>query len=287
MTQALSTPKTGTRKPRVALMGEFSAGKSTLLNMLLAQTALPVMITATSMPPVWISYGAQPARRVLHDGTEAELPKAELTDVSLEDTKYVKLWLETEILELCDLVDMPGISDPNMPSDIWLSVFDEVDSVIWCTHATQAWRQSEAAAWEEISGRTNGHNVLAITQFDKIMSERDQSRLMNRINKETSGQFEAVFPLSLLRASFAKDKEDWNQSGAASFCAHLIEGLVTRGPEKQSDANENATDASVEGASLVAPKRVTRRARPETPSRERLSSDQVEIVSLEAKRADM
>ena len=48
---------TGLRKPRIALMGEFSAGKSTLANMLVGAQHLPVQVTATQLPPVWISQG--------------------------------------------------------------------------------------------------------------------------------------------------------------------------------------------------------------------------------------
>ena len=47
----------GQRRPRVCLMGEFSAGKSTLSNLLLGAEALPVNVTATQLPPVWISEG--------------------------------------------------------------------------------------------------------------------------------------------------------------------------------------------------------------------------------------
>ena len=38
------------RRPRVALMGEFSAGKSTLSNLLIGKSALPVNVTATQLP---------------------------------------------------------------------------------------------------------------------------------------------------------------------------------------------------------------------------------------------
>ena len=40
------------RKPVIALMGEFSAGKSTLLNLLVGRNILPTQVTATRMPPV-------------------------------------------------------------------------------------------------------------------------------------------------------------------------------------------------------------------------------------------
>ena len=63
-----TTDATGeARKPQVALMGEFSAGKSTLLNMLLGQDPLPVRITATSVPPIWISFGENAAIKVKRD----------------------------------------------------------------------------------------------------------------------------------------------------------------------------------------------------------------------------
>ena len=44
-------------RPCVALMGEFSAGKSTLSNLLIGTEALPVNVTATQLPPVWLSRG--------------------------------------------------------------------------------------------------------------------------------------------------------------------------------------------------------------------------------------
>ena len=43
------------KRPLVALMGEFSAGKSTLSNLLIGKQALPVNVTATQLPPVWMS----------------------------------------------------------------------------------------------------------------------------------------------------------------------------------------------------------------------------------------
>ena len=47
---------TEARKPRIAIMGEFSAGKSTLCNILLGQAPLPMRVTATRLPPVLMTY---------------------------------------------------------------------------------------------------------------------------------------------------------------------------------------------------------------------------------------
>lgn len=283
--------QTEPRKLRVALMGEFSAGKSTLLNMLLSQSSLPVRITATSVPPVWISYGDPAAASVSHDDIQNDLPVGEIGETSLEDTKYIRLWLKADILELCDLFDMPGISDPNMDRSTWLDLYDEVDSVIWCTHATQAWRQSEAATWEEISDRTNGHNILAITQFDKIGSERDRMRLLARVTKETEGQFEAIFPLSLVEATTAEDHDAWIQSGASAFCDHLVDTLLTHQEKFGQDPNQMDEMTSIDAAdaadaSRISPKRVARKNEGDAP-RQRLPADKSAEAYAGWKNADL
>jgi GTP-binding protein EngB required for normal cell division len=225
------------RKPRVALMGEFSAGKSTLLNLLLGCDPLPVRITATRVPPVWISYGEDAAARVTTGGAEEPLSVGDLGDAPLEDTKLLRMSLRSEILKLCDLIDMPGISDPNMPREMWESLIEEVDFVIWCTYATQAWRQSEAAVWEEVVERTNGNNILAITQFDKLKTKRDRDRVLARVKRETDGAFAHVFPVALIDALNAgDDNEAWKQSGAQALAETFVDLLLH--PEKHETVTE-------------------------------------------------
>ncbi|MEO1138467.1 MAG: dynamin family protein [Pseudomonadota bacterium] len=273
------------RKTRLALMGEFSAGKSTLSKLFLGDDPLPIKVTATRLPPVWISHGKRAAYAVGHDGTETQIDLDDIDKVEIEETRMIRLFNPSETLEICDLIDMPGISDPSMSSDVWMSVMDEVDSVVWCTQATQAWRQSEAATWEQISGRTNGQNILLITQVDKLRSERDLERVVMRVRKETDGQFQNIFPISITEAIAAgEDEAKWNASGAAEFVNDLVERLMNpstghendHGSEPKSDeaasrseshadqsdvraalSEEAAPEAPAEyGASSVIPKRV-------------------------------
>ena len=219
-------------KPRLVLMGEFSAGKSTLSNILLGSVPLPMRVTATRLPPVHLSYGAPGAVAVSKNGDHIPFDLSDLDSVSLDETQSIHLTMKADTLQLCDLVDMPGISDPNMPKDIWESVVGEADHVVWCTHATQAWRQSEAAIWEMMQEKTSGKNLLLITQFDKLRNNRDRIRVLNRVTKETKGQFSAVYPVSLLEALNAEDDyETWQSSGAAAFSEHLIEMLLASGGE--------------------------------------------------------
>ena len=121
---------------------------------------------------------------------------------------------------------MPGSlpSWTGSPSRVWERMLPAVDAVIWCTHATQAWRQSEAAVWETMPDIIREHSILLITRFDKLTTDRDRDRVMKRVARETKGQFGGTFPVSLLQAIQAgEDYELWNQSGAGPFTENLID----------------------------------------------------------------
>ncbi len=218
------TESGGPRKPRIALMGEFSAGKSTLSNLLMGARPLPEKVTATRLSPVWITHGSQAPYRVGIDGSTEPVSIDHLEDIPVEETRYIRLFMESDLLEVCDLIDFPGISDPNMSSSVWERMLAEVDTVIWCTHATQAWRQSEAAVWADMPETVRANAILLITRFDKLTNEKDRSRVLRRISKETKGQFGGIFPIALLQAIQAgENPELWDQSGAGPFTEYLID----------------------------------------------------------------
>ena len=214
------------RKPRIALMGEFSAGKSTLSNLLMGVRPLPEKVTATRLSPVWITHGTDAPYRVDVDGSKEPISIENLEDVPVAKTRYIHLSIEADILEVCDLIDFPGISDPNMSSEVWERMLTEVDAVIWCTHATQAWRQSEAAVWETMPDAVRQNSILLITRYDKLITENDRQRVFKRVSRETRGQFGGTFPVSLLQAIKAGEDADlWEASGAGPFTQHLIDAI--------------------------------------------------------------
>ena len=236
-------PSAALPKPRLILMGEFSSGKSTLSNILLGGPTLPMQVTATRLPPVHVSYGEPSAYAITRDGNQVEVDLSNLGDMTPEMIRSIHLTMVSDTLELCDLVDMPGISDPNMPTDTWDEVVRKTDHVIWCTHATQAWRQSEAAFWDRMRDTTSGQNLLLVTQFDKLRNARDQSRVLSRTVKETEGKFMAVYPVSLLDALRAEDDFDaWQASGANDFMEHLIEILMNSGTPPELTSTSRMAD---------------------------------------------
>lgn len=274
------TPATGgPRKPRIALMGEFSAGKSTLSNLLMGSRPLPEKVTATRLSPVWMSYGADMPYRIDVDGSTDPVSIDQLESIPVEETFAIRLFLEADILSVCDLIDFPGISDPNMSSDVWERVLPEVDAVIWCTHATQAWRQSEAAVWETMPNAVRDHSILLVTRFDKLTTDRDRNRVIKRITRETEGQFSGIYPVSLLQALAAgEDQERWDASGAGPFVHRLIETIekLTKIAERTERPLYNIPNGEPIPDRIlrsVAPRRVVRSRDGEAPKRERPAAE--------------
>ena len=134
------------------------------------------------------------------------------------------MFLKAEVLELCDIIDTPGISDPNMAPEIWQRAATEADGVLWLTHATQAWRQSEAAVWESMAESLAETSLLLVTRIDKILTERDRMRVLARVRKETDGEFRNVLPISVIQALAADgDLEAWQASGGEAFSEALLD----------------------------------------------------------------
>ncbi len=235
---------TASRKPCLALMGEFSAGKSTLANLLIGSDPLPVQVVATQLPPVRISHGDDPAYAVDLDGQKHDVDLHSLGEFDLDQIAYLQIFCTEDILLQCDLLDMPGISDPNMSSDVWERMIDDADGVLWCSHATQAWRQSEAAVWAEMPESLRQHSLLLLTRIDKLQTESDRARVLNRVKRETAGLFAGVLPISLLLATQEQsDYAVWQQSGAEEFAAQLIQllaGLNGAAPDAETDLPADA-----------------------------------------------
>jgi hypothetical protein len=270
----------GQDRPRIALMGEFSAGKSTLANLMIGTDPLPMQVVATQLPPVWISYGSEPSVVVSVDGEETPCDLSTVQAAKTEDIAYIRFQCDEDILQRCDIIDMPGISDPNMSSEVWQRLLPVVDAVIWCSPSTQAWRQSEAAVWDSIDDCVRQNSMLLLTRADMLLTERDRSKVLKRVQRETEGLFAKVQMISLLEAREAEDKEEvWRRSGAEEFVKdfmHLLDvmsGHARDGTTHQDDASPNRAPASLDLEPGIAsdggpqPRRVVRAGKSDTKTK--------------------
>ena len=152
---------------------------------------------------------------------------------------------------------MPGISDPNMDAEVWQRVLPIADMIVWCTHATQAWRQSEAAVWSTIPAELQSKSFLLLTRMDKILSERDKTRVVRRVAREAEEFFAGLYPISLTQAMAGRDDPDrWAACGAEAFYNDLTDALGVLFQENIAEAEEEARKPNLDPNRVVAPMRI-------------------------------
>ena len=217
-------------RPRIALMGEFSSGKSTLLNLLIGEDLLPTRVTATELPPVWFSHGEPRAWWVGKDGSEHPLDFGSFEGVPMS-ARYVRVVTPSPMLLRCDIIDTPGISDPNLEEDSWRFAVGHANFVLWCTSATQAWRETERSTWTSLPERLRANSVMVVTRSDKL-GPGDREKVKRRLARESFGLFGGLVFLSTPDAvrGFAAlagggDASLWQASGGADLEERIEAGL--------------------------------------------------------------
>ncbi|WP_170407788.1 dynamin family protein [Ruegeria arenilitoris] len=278
------------RKPVFALMGEFSAGKSTLMNFLLRKQALPTQVTATQLPPVWFSWGNKPAYVQRHDGTTSPIGLDELDKVGVNDAQFIRIYLEADILEAVDLIDTPGISDPKIQADVWRRAVGQANGVLWCTHSTQAWRETERATWVSLPERLQHNSLLLVTRADAL-DLKDRQKVLRRINREAGHLFNRTILFSARDAIIARDKtgdaELWSRSGGGKMIdsfLEITEQIMDSRAEKLARYQIDKSLAGTPPVQPVRPERSDRQTAAEEPAPFKLTNPLDQDDGFEAVR---
>ena len=96
------------------VIGAFSAGKSSLLNMFMGTAVLPVGIAPETELATELHFAKEPwLQAIRHDGSEERLAPEELPQVNKKSAEYshLRLYINSPALEAIApliLVDMPG-----------------------------------------------------------------------------------------------------------------------------------------------------------------------------------
>ncbi len=196
------------------------------MNFLLRTQALPTQVTATQLPSVWFSWGNRSAYVKRHDGSTQDITLDELESVGVNDAQFIRIFLEADILEAVDLIDTPGISDPKISTDVWQRAVGQANGVLWCTHSTQAWRETERATWVSLPERLQDKSLLLVTRADAL-GQKDRQKVLRRVNREAGHLFNRTILFSARDAITARDKtgdaELWSRSGGGKMVDSFLE----------------------------------------------------------------
>lgn len=195
---------------RVAVVGEFSKGKSTLLNALLGEEIQPVRDIPCSGTVTVLKYG--PQQRVIckyKDGRDEEISpeeyqdkaaiseKAALGDVGDEliNSELQEIIFEHPNLELCcngvEIIDTPGLNEQAERTLVTEQVLKTTDAVIFLTHAQNILTEKERELLLYLKQELNpdrddeaARNIFILVNFADLL-RREGSRKQARQRVET------------------------------------------------------------------------------------------------------
>ena len=142
---------------RVAIVGEFNAGKSTFINAVMGADVAPTGVLPTTATLHHLRYAPDPFARIqFYEGDVKEriVPSTELRaalkTVDTGNVKRVEILMPIASLTRVEILDTPGFNAPDQRhTDAARSAFEEADAAIWLLDANQPLKQSERRILEE------------------------------------------------------------------------------------------------------------------------------------------
>jgi small GTP-binding protein len=191
----------------LVVVGEFNHGKTTFVNALLGEQALPTGVTPTTATIHHIRWALRPeATVVTTKGERRSIPfedaksfavggAAQAEDVDYLEIGYPATLLEERIL----LVDTPGVNDLSLQrSDITYSYIPRADAVLFLLDAGQILKESERVFLQDkLLKASRDKIVFCITKWDLLSPEEQREALAYAKNHlSTLVKDPMVFPVS-------------------------------------------------------------------------------------------
>jgi energy-coupling factor transporter ATP-binding protein EcfA2 len=185
------------RPLRVAITGEFNSGKSSLANLMVGIDSLPTAVVSNSRIPTLLYYAERPEIFAVLSHS-VRMPIRADRPMQANSAVRLEVGLPSARLKTAQIIDLPGLADPQFDDGAAELAPHNVDAVLWCTIATQAWKESERLAWRRISTRLRRRGVLVVTHRDLLRDRQDEAKVLLRLHDTAGPEFQDIVMLSTL-----------------------------------------------------------------------------------------
>ncbi|MEG3918128.1 dynamin family protein [Microcoleus sp. POL10_C6] len=223
---------------QVAVFGPFNYGKSTLLNAMLGNRALPIDLVPTTGAAIYVNYGEElHAKITLKDGTEISEPGTDvlkryaiLDDARQmrDDVAAVNVYCPHPFLQTgVELLDLPGTNDREEQDNLVRDKLLTADLVVQVLDARKLMTLGERENLRDWLSDRHINTVVFVANFLNLLEPDDQKQVYNRLlfvaesfrsNLPTNiSNIYRVDALPALRARLKGDVAAAQTTGIASF----------------------------------------------------------------------
>jgi GTP-binding protein EngB required for normal cell division len=191
----------------IAIMGEFSAGKSTFVNALLGQTVAPMGVLPTTSTINVFRRGLSGGARVHYrDGRIATLAAADvypflqgLDDAEAARIRHVEIERTGGRVGEASVVDTPGLNAlDSFHEQVAREFLDEADAVVWLFSATRSGAATEAGMLQSL--RAGGRQVLGVLNKVDTLDDDEKVELAEYLRKQLGQVLVEVVPVCARKA---------------------------------------------------------------------------------------
>ncbi len=191
----------------IAIMGEFSAGKSSFVNALLGEEVAPTGVLPTTTTINVFRRGRGGGARVHHrDGSISTLATDQvqpflhgLDDVAATRIRFVEIERTGARMGDAAVVDTPGLNALDAYHEkVAREFLDQADAVVWVFSATRGGTASEADMLREL--REGGRQVLGVLNKCDTLEPHEQQELAQYLREQLGEVLVEVVPLSATAA---------------------------------------------------------------------------------------
>ena len=166
------------RPVRLAIVGEFNAGKSTFINALVGADVAPTGVLPTTATLHLLRYGPDPIARIALANVAGDAPKerivpaadlrAALKSIDPGSVDRVEILQPIAFLTRVEILDTPGFNAPDeRHARAARSAFEDADVLVWLLDANQPLKQSERAILEEAKAQSLPVQML-VNKVDRL-----------------------------------------------------------------------------------------------------------------------
>ncbi|MBZ7947929.1 dynamin family protein [Campylobacter sp. RM9929] len=210
----------------IAIIGQFSSGKSSLLNLILKKECLPTGVVPVTFKPTFLHYAKEYFLRVeFEDGSDL------ITDVEnlalytdqrneIKKAKNLHIFAPIPLLKKITLIDTPGLNANKNDTLTTLSELKNIHAAIWLSLIDNAGKKSEEEVIRENLEILGDYSICVLNQKDKL-NQQELDNILNYVKKNFSQYFKDIIAISCKEAQF---QESYKHSNF-EFLIHFLQSI--------------------------------------------------------------